>query len=272
MPCGSKLSGRHEGINTMNSLFTSGKIKGSTFRLVLTLILSLSITAGCAATGENVPTEQPSADSLSSEAMQAYNHGKYHAALKLFQEIQNRFPFSKYSRKAKLREADCHYYEGHYSQAIANYERFAQDHPSHKAMSYVLFRIGMSYARQMDTVDRDPRAAEMAEDAFNNLISRYPDSPFTAEARKQIKKARNFLAFHELYVADYYFKTDKNQQAEYRLEYLTTNYPETKPAAEAKKILADSKAGNPPEGSWLDWIPVIGLPDSSIFEGLSPGM
>lgn len=235
------------------------------------LILTFATLTGCAATSRE-SADQPSADILSSRAMQAYNHGKYDTALKLFKEIQNRFPFSQYSRKAKLREADCHYYEAHYGQAISTYQEFAQDHPSHEAMPYVLFQIGMSYARQIATIDRDPRAAELAEDAFNNLITRYPDSPYTTEAEKQIKRARNFLAFHELYVADYYLKVGKYEQAESRLEYLTSHYPETQPAARAEKVLADLEDGNPPKGSWLDWIPRIGLPDSSIFDGLSPGM
>ncbi len=236
--------------------------------LIPVLVISI-LVAGCA--GKKI-SEQPSADTLSNQAMQTFDHGKYNTALKLFQDIQNRFPFSQYSLKAKLREADCHYYEGHYTKAISVYRQFAQDHPSHKAMPYVLFQVGMSHAKQMDTVDRDPRAAELAKNTLNNLINRYSDSPYTGEAKKQIKKTRNFLAFHELYVANYYIKVDKLEQAKSRLEYLTARYPESTPAPEAEKVLADTEAGNPPKGSWLDWIPRIGLPDSTILDSLSPGM
>lgn len=236
------------------------------FNLLLTAIVILSLAgmaslSGCAAT--NKTQEQPSADTLSDRAMQAYNHGKYVTARKLFQKIQNRFPFSKYSLKAKLREADCHYYEGHYNQAISVYRKFTQDHPSHKAMPYTLFQIGRSYAQMIDTVDRDPSAAEKAENAFKNLVSRYPDSPYTAEARKQIKRARNFLARHEMYVAGYYLKTDNYEQAESRLKYLVNQYPETKQAERAKEFLAAIEAGNPPQAGWLNWIPLFGMLASS---------
>ncbi len=258
----------------MPRLVTAAKKSGPGSLLIAAALFSIVVLftmSGCAVTGKKIP-EQPSADTLSNRAMKAYNHGRYLTALQLFKKIRNRFPFSKYGLKAKLREADCHYYEGHYGQAISTYQEFAQDHPSHKAMPYVLFQIGMSYARQMDTVDRDPRAAEMAEDAFKNLVNRYPDSPYITEARKQIKKARNFLARHELYVANYYIKTSKYEQAESRLEYLATHYQDSEAAPESEKVLAALKAGNPPRGNWLDWIPRIGLPDSSIFDSLSPGM
>ncbi|MFP3984176.1 MAG: outer membrane protein assembly factor BamD [Desulfurivibrionaceae bacterium] len=233
------------------------------FNLLLTAIVILSLAAltslsGCAAT-EKAQEEQPSADILSDRAMEAYNHGKYATARDLFQKIQNRFPFSKYSLKAKIREADCHYHEGHYNQAISVYQKFTQDHPSHKAMPYALFQIGRSYAQRIDTVDRDPTAAEKAEDAFKNLISRYPDSPYTAEAQKQIKQARNFLARHEMYVAGYYLKTGKHKQAESRLEYLVNQYPDSKQAEKAEKFLAAIEAGNPPQSSWLNWIPLFGM-------------
>lgn len=214
---------------------------------------------------ETVVEESP--DSMAAEALDKFNHGKYTTSLKLFGNIQERFPFSRYSLMAKLKSADCHYYLKQYTEAIAVYEEFAGTHPTNEAIPYVLFQIGMCYYDQIDTIDRDPGSALNSESSFSKLVRLYQQSPYTPEARARILAARDFLANHEMYVATFYIKTNKTEQSISRLEYLLDNYPDTTVAPEAEELLALLNAGTPPKSTWRDWIPEIGLPDWSIFEG-----
>ena len=78
--------------------------------------------------------------------------------------------------------------------------------------------------------------------------------------------AENFLANHELYVANFYIKTDKLKQAANRLEFLLDNYPGTSATAKAEEILVILKSGKKPAGSWTDWIPELGMPDWETFK------
>lgn len=247
--------------------------------LVTTILMSLLILPGCAAVegfkdlfkDDGSPTVS-TADSLAMEALDKYNHGQYSSALKIFTEIQERFPFSRYSLMAELKSADCNYYLGHYTAAITLYEDFEKNHPTNEAVPYVLFQIGMCHFNKIDTIDRDPGSAIDAEAAFARLLRTHPDSPYTKEAEARIQSARDFLASHEMYVAQFYIKTKKFKQSAARLEYLLDTYPDSSVAPEATNILGLLRAGTPPKSSWKDWIPEIGLPDWSIFESFGvPG-
>ncbi|MBI5556702.1 MAG: outer membrane protein assembly factor BamD [Deltaproteobacteria bacterium] len=216
-------------------------------------------------TGDSDPV-QASPETLAMDALEEFNHGQYSDALKLFNEIEERFPFSRFSLMAELKSADCHYYLGHYTEAISAYEDFAKNHPTNEAMPYVLFQVGMCHFNQMDTIDRDPGSAIEAEIAFNKLVRLYPASPYTEEAKGKISATRNFLAEHELYVARFYIKMDKLEQSMARLQYLLDNYPDTSVAPEAAMLLTGLQAGEKPKGKWRDWIPEIGLPDWTMFK------
>jgi len=208
---------------------------------------------------------QAGPEALAIEGLDEFTHAEYSSALKIFREIQERFPFSSYSLMAELKSADCQYYLGHYTEAISAYEDFAKNHPTNEAIPYIYFQIGMCHFRQIDTIDRDPGSATDAETAFEKLVRLYPASPYTEEARARIKDCRDFLAGHELYVARFYMKTEKTEQSITRLEYLLDNYPDSSVAPEAQELLTQLQAGTPPKSKWRDWIPEIGLPDWSIF-------
>lgn len=258
-------------------LTTLGKFTGSA---ILAMAISIS---GCAAPEDmdigsvkvkfgSHHSEEDTApvimgpDELTSQALAKFKHGQYASAIKKFREIENRFPFTRYSILAELKSADCNYYLKKYEKAIELYQRFLKEHPANEAAPYIMFQIAMSYYQQIDTVDRDPGSASNAEATFNKLLQVHPDSPYSREAKARIIAARNFLANHEMYVASFYLKTGKYSQSIHRLEYLLDYYPETEVVAEAEELLAILKAGRVPKGSWRDWIPQIGLPDWTIFD------
>ena len=211
-------------------------------------------------------TVQASPESLAMDAMDEFNNGQYSSALKLFGEIQERFPFSRFSLMAELKTSDCHYHLGHYGEAIAAYEEFSKNHPTNEALPYVLYQIGMCYYKQIDTIDRDPGHAIDAENAFNKLLKVYPVSPYTEETKAKIRIVRDFLAGHEMYVAAFYIKTEKFEQSKARLHYIMDNYPDSSVAPEAENLLAQLESGQSIKGSWRDWIPEIGLPDWATFK------
>lgn len=210
-------------------------------------------------------------DSLAMRAMDDYSRASYSDALKTFEEIKERYPFSQHSLLAELKSADCQYYLGDYAEAIVSYGDFEANHPTNEAIPYVLFQIAMSSYQQIDSIDRDPGAAIDSITAFLKLLTAYPDSPYTVEANARVLAARNFLANHELYVASFYIRTGELAMAEARFRYLLANYPETTAASEAQEIIAAIDAGNPPKRTWRDWVPDIALPDWHTFTSISPG-
>jgi outer membrane protein assembly factor BamD len=213
-------------------------------------------------------------ESLAMEAMDDFRSGKYSAALKTFEEIKDRFPFSDVALLAELKAADCNYFMDRYSEALVLYEEFESNHPTNEAIPYVLFQIGMCYYQQINTIDRDPGSAINAIQAFSRLQRSFPQSPYYEEVEARIRAARDFLARHELYVATFYLRTDEYKQAEGRLEFLLANYPETTVAPQAEELLGLLRSGTLAKKSWRRFIPKLGMPDWQSFKsafGVVPG-
>ncbi len=237
--------------------------------LLISPLLLLALIGCSGKSTDTSMTNEP--EQIVNQAMAAFNSGRYITALKHFETLTDRFPFSQYSLMAELKTADCHYYERKYEEAIDAYLAFEENHPTNEAVPYTMFQVGMSHYNQLDSIDRDPASAVDAIAVFTKLIRSYPQSSYIDEARSRIAAARNFLANHEMYVARFYIKTDKLKQAQTRLEYLLDNYPDSSVTAEAEKTLAMLKSGQKPRGSWKDWIPELGLPDWETFTSFNQG-
>ena len=205
------------------------------------------------------------ADDLATEGMTEFNNGNYSAALKRFAEIKDRFPFSDVAPLAELKAADSNFYMDKFTEAKTMYEEFESNHPTNEAVPYVLFQIGMCYYQQIGTYDRDPGNADNAVQAFERLNRSYPKSPYFVEASARIRAARDFLAQHEFYVATFYVRTEEDKQAEGRLEYLLTTYPEASVRPQATELLAQLKAGKAIDKGWRRFVPTVSLPDWHSF-------
>lgn len=236
-------------------------------KAVVLILLLLAGLNGCAAmnsvsnffgTGDKL--SPASAETIAFNALDDFNHGKYQRALKSFEDLKNRFPFSQFSLLAELKTADCKFYMEDYSEAALLYQDFEENHPSNEAIPYVMFQIGMCQYNQIDTIDRDPAGANESIQAFNRLLRSYPLSPYSEEARAKVSAAKAFLAGHEMYVADFYIRKEEYKQAEGRLQYLLDNYPDSAVAPHARELLTALRSNNPPKRSWTDWLPEISLP------------
>jgi len=251
-------------------------IKNKILLLVLALILALQ--SGCTVPdsifgfwGKDKGLGMEGPEGLVMKGLDEFNHGKYNKALKIFEDVKNRFPFSSHSLLAELKAADSQYYLKEYPEALLLYEEYEERHPTNEAIPYIIFQIGMCYYRQIDTIDRDTTGAAKAVQAFTRLLRTFPDTPYTVEARARVQAAQNFLANHEFYVATFYLRTKSYKEAEARLDELVALYPETEIAPKAEQLVADLRAGNPPRSSWTSWIPDLSLPDWRFFTGLRPG-
>ena len=94
-----------------------------------------------------------------------------------------------------------------------------------------------------------------AIEMFRQLIKAYPQSPYAAEAKARIAAANQFLSDHEYFVAEFYVRTEKYDQAKVRLKYLLAKYSDQPVAEKARTLLANLEAGNPPRSAITSWIP-----------------
>jgi len=259
--------------HSLRSIFMSHFVIQQTVRrclIIFSLLMLLSLSlSGCASIkdwfGFGSSTIQQSADSLAMAGMDDYHAGKYFSALKNFEEIMDRYPFSPQSMLAELKAADCHYFQEEFLEAKVLYQEFEDRHPTNEAIPYVMFQIGMCDFNRTDRIDRDTSGAEEAIQSFSRLLRAFPNSPYTGEAKARIRSAQEFLANHEYFVAVFYVKTDKFDEATHRLKYLLATYPSSAIALKARTLLERIEAGNPPNMGLSSWLPDLSLPDFHLF-------
>ncbi len=236
---------------------------------IILLCLSLSLT-GCATLKEwfgfdDTSAVQQSPESLAMEGMDDFNVGSYHSALEKFEEILDRFPFSPEAMLAELKAADSHYYQDHFLEAKVLYQQFEERHPTNEAIPYVMFQVGMCDFSRSDRIDRDTSGARDAIQSFSKLLRAYPDSPYTTEAKARVQAAQEFLVNHEFFVAVFYLRTDRYDEAAHRLKYLLSMYPDSSIAPKAEKLLQRIEAGDPPKVGLSRWLPDLSMPDWKLF-------
>ncbi|MCP3945042.1 MAG: outer membrane protein assembly factor BamD [Desulfobacteraceae bacterium] len=167
------------------------------------------------------------AEQLATQGASSFVGENYQDAIKAYTDLKDWYPFSRYAILAELKIADAQFHLKQYDEAIIGYESFEKMHPRNDAVPYVINQIGLCWFNQIHTVDRDPTPARNALAQFRRLFTQYPDSDYAKKTGGNIKKCIDNIAGHELYVANFYYKTKKYKAALNRYEYIAKYFPKT---------------------------------------------
>ena len=108
--------------------------------------------------------------------------GRYQEAEQRFQEIADKAGSSIYGRTAKLGVADAQVAQGEYDNAITIYTEMSRDPNSQLPVDGVLMQLGRAYARA--------GRREEAAGAFNRVITDFPQSLYTADAKRELETVK----------------------------------------------------------------------------------
>src|SRR6201987_3080295 len=142
--------------------------------------------------------------SLYTAAKTAMDRGDYEQAAKLFDEVERQHPYSVWARHAQNMSAFNYYLAPKYNDAISSAQRFLTIHPGSEEAPYAQYIVAMSYYQQIPDVTRDQTVTQQASDAFNELIRRYPDSRYAADARLKMDLLTDHLAGKEMEIGRFY--------------------------------------------------------------------
>ncbi len=204
---------------------------------LLLLFVTMLVLTGCSLF-ETDSGMGRSVDELVSEGSSAFQAGEYRTAVKAYTDLRDWYPFSKYAILAELKIADSHFHLEEYEEAILAYEDFERMHPKNEAIPYVVFQMGMCWFKQIGTIDRDNTPAHKSIEIFKRLVAQYPNSEYAGKTKDKFKACLANLSGHELYVANWYMKTEKYDAALKRYKYLVENYPDSKESKEALNKIA----------------------------------
>jgi outer membrane protein assembly factor BamD len=214
------------------------------FSRTATLLLACSCAvplAGCAHGGKTGDTAYVARDvsSLYQAAQRSMNQGDYEQAAKLFDEVERQHPYSSWARHAQVMSAFNHYLAQKYTDAISSAQRFLSIHPGSDEAPYAQYIVAMSYYQQVADVTRDQTTTQQASDAFNELIRRYPDSRYAADARLKLDLIKDHLGGKEMEVGRYYQRSGQWLAATYRFRSVVDQYQTTSHAPEALERLVE---------------------------------
>jgi outer membrane protein assembly factor BamD len=209
-------------------------------------ILAGLLTSACSTVDEEDAT-RGTERGIYEQAQSHMRSENYPMAVRKLQLLESRFPFGKFAEQAQLELIYAHYRSSDFAESMAAADRFIRLHPRHENVDYAYYIKGLAaftdgasiFDRFIpgDVANRDPGPALQSFSAFSEMLSRYPNSNFAADARARMIYLRNLLARHEIHVANYYFKRRAFVSALRRGQYVVENFPKTPAVADGLAVM-----------------------------------
>jgi outer membrane protein assembly factor BamD len=207
------------------------------------------LLAGCASTSDD-KTATMSPNKIYADARDEVNAGAYDKAIPLFEKLEGRAAGTPLAQQAQLEKAYAQYKGNDQASALSTLDRFMKLHPASPAIDYALYLKGivnfndnlglLSFIARQDLSERDQKAAKESFESFKELVTRFPDSRYTPDARSRMNYIVNSLAQYEVHVARFYFSRGAYVAAINRAQNALTDYQDVPALEEALFILMRS--------------------------------
>ena len=215
----------------------------STRTVVLLLACAATLPlAGCARNKAKGDTAYVARDvsSLYAAAKRTMDSGDYEQAAKVFDEVERQHPYSVWARRAQIMSAFNYYLAEKYTESISSAQRFLTIHPGNAEAPYAHYLVAMSYYQQIADVTRDQAITQQASDSFGELIRRYPQSRYAADARLKLDLINDHLAGKEMEIGRFYQRSGNWLAASLRFREVVDKYQTTSHAPEALERLVET--------------------------------
>lgn len=208
---------------------------------------AISMAFGLAACGsmgsilgsEEVKVDTRPPDVIYKDADEALTKGSYNKAAKLFEQIDQQYPYSEEAKKAMLMAAFAYRKADKLPEAVAAARRYLALHPGTKEAALAQEIIANSYFDRVNTPSRDQSDTRKATAELETLLQRYPDSRYSDDAKKKLKVAKETLAASEMNVGRYYQKKGNYLAAINRFKTVVSDYQQTSQVEEALMRLTE---------------------------------
>ncbi|HET9651221.1 MAG TPA: outer membrane protein assembly factor BamD [Usitatibacter sp.] len=215
-----------------------------------TLLLSLAL-AGCGLFGDKAdPKKDWTAAQYYQAAKEEFDNHNWEAAIKLYEQLESKFPYGRFAQQAQLEIAYAYYKQGETAQALSAIDKFVKLHPNHPNLDYAIYLKGLVNFKEdlgpltrlvkQDLADRDPKAARESFEAFKDLVTRFPASRYADDSRERMAYLVEALARHEVHVAQYYLARGAYLAAANRAQDAITRFPNSPTHREALEIMIES--------------------------------
>jgi outer membrane protein assembly factor BamD len=204
------------------------------------------LVSGCASDDDAV-FKHMTAKQIFTQAEEALADEDYSKAIRYYEALDSMYPFSEYSQQGMLDSIYAYLENGDTALAAATADRYIHLYPRAENVDYAYYMKGLADFDQprgtlakvlpMDASYRDPGTQLQAYTDFSVLVTRFPNSQYTPDARQRMLYLRNMFAQTELNVAEFYMTRKMYVAAANRTSYLIENYPQAPQTEQALVIL-----------------------------------
>ena len=211
-----------------------------------------------------LPPPEDTAQELFESANEFMRAKDYVNAIERYKRLKDNFPFSPYTIEAELSLADAYFLDSEFYLAADAYKEFESMHPRNPAIPYVLFQIGQSHLKSIISIDRPMTDAQEAHEYYQRLVETFPDSEYVETAKEGMLTCRRYMAEHELYIGDMFWRTGRYGPAWKRYVFIMENFKDVEdvhshaeqkaPAAYLRyRKMQSQEVHEQREGSWKRW-------------------
>ena len=205
---------------------------------------------GCSLFGDKVdPRKDWTAAEYYKAAKEEFDNHNWDAAIKLYEALESKFPFGRFAQQAQLEVAYAYYKQGESAQSISALDKFIKLHPNHPNLDYALYLKALVNFKEdlgplakvisQDLADRDPKAARESFEGFKELVTRFPDSRYTPDARERMIYLVEALARQEIHVARYYLSRGAYLAAVNRSQDAIVKFPNSPIHKDALEVMIE---------------------------------
>ncbi len=189
-------------------------------------------------------------------------------AAKQFSKIALDHPFSSYAEKSQLMEAYADYRAGKYDDAIGAAHTYYVRYATSPDVPYALYLAGMSYYDQIPDISRDQTMTTKAQGVFQQIVTKYPNSPYAEEAKFKLLVTQDQLAGKQMSIGRYYLMRRDYPAAISRFRTVLGQYQRTRHTPEALERLTEAylALGLPDEAETAAAVLGHNFPDSPWYK------
>ena len=226
-------------------MFLSRPIRGG----LAALCIALLALSGCHL-HRNRDEKKVTPEALYKKAHKSMESYDFNGAIKNYEQLTARFPFTDEARQARLDLIYAYYRAGEKESATDAAETFVRENPTHPRVDYAWYVKGLvDFERtpnaleslfRADLTKRPPSTARKSFAAFKTVVEQYPKSAYAYDSLQRMVYLRDRLASYEVHVARYYFKRGAYIAAAQRAKGAIEQYDGAPAMKDALAIMIES--------------------------------
>jgi len=216
---------------------------------VVAVVIGLLVALGGCKT-HRVDPKKETPDLLYKRAHKSLENNDFANAIKVYEALAARFPFTDEARQSRLDLIYAYYRAGESESATDAAETFIRENPTHPRVDYAVYIKGLvdfertpnaiEHLFRADLTQRPPSTARKAFASFKQVVDQYPKSEYAHDALQRMIYLRNRLASYEVHVARYYLRRGAYVAAAQRAKGAIEQYDGAPAVREALAIMIEA--------------------------------